>query len=433
MKKTLFMIGALVVLFSGAWAGGQKEGGKASLAGEVTFWQSYPEVNTVYSEFATEYMAQHPEAKITLTLFTARAFDDKLNTAMPAGTAGDILEGWDGQLWPYISGGLIDKLPDPMLDYYKKTIMKMLQREGEIYGIPTFVGLKYLFWNKKWFKEKGLDRAPKTLTEMMEYARKLTIYDSAGNPEKAGLAFRLSGGGYGLAEKWWMKTLGPMGKAPLEKTVAGKWASNFDTPEAANAVQYYLDGLYKYKVDAQSIERDIAGFAKEKSAMIQKEAQAIPFLDENAPKMEYDIAVIPGDKYWGTLAVIIGSYVNAKCKNKALAWDVVKFFNTPERHRTMFLKTGWNPVRGDVDYEPVYKEKPRYRGLMDFPKGYGAYFYPINNSFAEIWPKTGEWLTKMYTRQDLVGNRAELEKECKAFSDQVNKILTDNNEFAPKK
>jgi multiple sugar transport system substrate-binding protein len=433
MKKIFIGAAGLVLLLASGWATGQGDAGKASLAGEVTYWQSYPEVNSVYTEYAKQYMTDHPEAKITLTLFTARAFDDKVNTAMPAGTGGDILEGWDGQLWPYITAGLIVKLPDSMLDYYHKTIMKTLQNEGKIYGIPTFVGLKYLFWNKTWFKKAGLDRAPKTITEMMEYSRKLTIYDNAGNPVKAGLAFRLSGGGYGLAEKWWMKTLGPMGGTPIQVTGEGKWASNFDTKQTADAVQYYLDALYKYKVDAPGIERDIAGFAKEQSAMVQKEAQAIPFLADNAPNMDYGIAPLPGDKYWGTLAVIIGAYVNSKCKNQALAWDVVKYFNTPDRQRDQFLKTGWNPVRGDVDYEPVYKEKPRYRGLMDFPAGYGVYFYPANNSWAEIWAKAGEWLTKVYTRQDLANDRAALEKECKAFSDQVNKILQDNNEYAPKK
>ncbi len=78
-----------------------------------------------------------------------------------------------------------------------------------------------------------------------------------------------------------------MGLAPIEKTGEGKWASNFDTPEAQAAIQYYLDGFYKYKVDSFSVERDITAFAKEKSAMIQKESQAIPFLEKTSPDLEY--------------------------------------------------------------------------------------------------------------------------------------------------
>ena len=432
MKKLLLVMLITCALVLSLSAGGQQEAGGQSLAGEVTFWQSYPAVNEVYSEYAAQYMEEHPESKITLSLFTARAFDDKLNTAMPAGTAGDILEGWDGQLWAYISAGLLAEPPGYMLDYYRETTMKILQREGDIYGMPTFVGLKFLFWNEDWYADVGLDRAPTTLTEMMDYAKKLTVYDNSGQPVKAGLAFRVSGGGYGVAEKWWMKTLGPMGKAPIEVTGEKKWASNFDTPEAVDSVQYYLDGLYNYKVDSFDIERDIAAFAKGKAAMIQKESQAIPFLTDTAPDLKYGIAPMPGDKIRGTLAVIIGSYVNADCKNKTLAWDVVKFFNTPERHRKMFLETGWNPVRGDVDYGPVYEAKPKYAGLMDFPTGYEAYFYPINNSWSEIWPKTGEWLTKMYAREDLANDRAALQAECRKFSETVNRILEENDEFAAK-
>lgn len=432
MRKLVLVLFITSVFALSVSAGGQGDGGGETLAGEVTFWQSYPAVNEVYTDYAEEYMKEHPESKITLSLFTARAFDDKLNTAMPAGTAGDILEGWDGQVWAYISAGLLAEPPDYMVDYYRETTMKLLQSDRKLYGIPTFVGLKFLFWNKDWFADVGLDRAPTTITEMMDYAKKLTVYDNSGNPTKAGLAFRVSGGGYGVAEKWWMKTLGPMGKAPIEVTGDRKWASNFDTKEAVDSVQYYLDGLYNYKVDSFDIERDIAGFAKGKSAMIQKESQAIPFLTDTAPDMDYGIAPMPGDKIRGTLAVIIRNYVNEDCKYKTLAWDVIKYFNTPERHKKMFLETGWNPVRGDVDYSSVYAAKPKYAGLMDFPPGYEAYFYPANDSWSELWPKAGEWLTQMYTREDLANDRAALEAECKAFSDSVNQILRENSEYAPK-
>ena len=70
--------------------------------------------------------------------------------------------------------------------------------------------------------------------------------------------------------------------------------------------------------------------------------------------------------------------------------------------------------------------------FMEFPPGYTAYFYPANDSWSEIWPKAGEWLTQMYTREDLAKNRSALEAECKAFSDTVNQILKENDEYAPK-
>ena len=432
MKKMLFVCVGLLVVGSLAFAAGQQEAADGdSLAGEIAFWQSYPAVNEAYQDYAQEYMEQNPEAKITLSLFTARAFDDKLNTAMPAGTAGDILEGWDGQMWAYISAGLIAEPPQHVLDYYRETTMDFLQTD-DVYAIPTFAGLKFLFWNKDHFAEAGLDGPPTTIDEQMEYARKLTVYDSSGDPERAGLAFRLSGGGYGVAEKWWFKTLGPMGLSPIEETGDRKWASNMDTEEAVDSVQYYLDALYNYRVDGFNIERDIPAFAKGNASMIQKESQAIPFLADNAPDLDYGIAPIPGDEIDGTLAVVIQNYVNEDTENKELAWDIIKFFNAPDRHRNTFLQTGWNPVRGDIDYESVYEEKPEYRGLMDFPEGYEAYFYPANDSWSEIWPKTGEWLTNIYTREDLADDRAALRAECEAFAEEVNRLLEENNEYAPK-
>ena len=55
--------------------------------------------------------------------------------------------------------------------------------DGEIYGYPIRANSIQLVYNKKMFREAGLDpeKPPKTFEELAEYAEKLTKRDDNGN------------------------------------------------------------------------------------------------------------------------------------------------------------------------------------------------------------------------------------------------------------
>ena len=61
-----------------------------------------------------------------------------------------------------------------------------------------------MFYNTEMFKEAGLTRPPRSMEEYTEYASKLTRRDSSGKPTVSGWSLRLSGGGQGIAEKFWI-------------------------------------------------------------------------------------------------------------------------------------------------------------------------------------------------------------------------------------
>jgi multiple sugar transport system substrate-binding protein len=58
-----------------------------------------------------------------------------------------------------------------------------MKREGKYYGIPTAVRSLALFWNKRLFRDAGLnpDQPPATLDAYVEMAKRLTRRDGAGN------------------------------------------------------------------------------------------------------------------------------------------------------------------------------------------------------------------------------------------------------------
>jgi len=402
---------------------------------EISLWTAYGTNIPTYKKLAEEYMAEHPGVKINVEAFPARAMEQKLAVTLPAGTASDIIEEHPFGMAPYVNAGLISKPPTWSKDFVEESVYDLMKPgvgiNGEIWGVPSFVGLKYLYCNKDMLDEAGLVGAPQTIDQLVEYAKKLTKYDDKGNITRSGISLRLSGGGYGVAEKWWMLALAPYGGSPLIETAPGKYSGAFDTEECQKAIQLYLDFLYKYKVDSFDVDHDVEAFTREEAAMFQREGFVIDHLASHAPDLNYTVSPLPGDVYRGTMCVNINFWVTECSRQKELAWDFIEFLVRKENVRMKFKDTGWNTVRKDVDYAPVYAQHPMYRRLQYFPENYGAYFYYTIRPWNEIWTKAGELLADLFTRENLANNPEKLAEECKKFNDSVNEILKEFDLYAP--
>ena len=69
-------------------------------------------------------------------------------------------------------------------------------------GLPTAVRSLALFYNNDLFSEAGLSGPPETLDQMVEYAKKLTKTDSAGNYIQVGFAVDTDGQATIFGEKF---------------------------------------------------------------------------------------------------------------------------------------------------------------------------------------------------------------------------------------
>ena len=60
--------------------------------------------------------------------------------------------------------------------------------QGKIYAIPTGIDDRLLFYNKKLFREAGLDpnKPPRTWEELLEYSKKLTVFNADGTYKQIG-------------------------------------------------------------------------------------------------------------------------------------------------------------------------------------------------------------------------------------------------------
>ena len=131
-------------------------------------------------------------------------------------------------------------------DKFNKDILKLVSKDGKIYAFPYAAYALGLAYNVDLMEQAGLMEAdgtpkqPKDWDEVTEFAVK--IKEATGKP---GIAFPTATnyGGWMFTPVAWS-----YGVSFMEQDSEGKWKATFDSPEAAEALQYIKDLKWKYDV-----------------------------------------------------------------------------------------------------------------------------------------------------------------------------------------
>lgn len=403
---------------------------------ELQVWTRFPEMEKLLKDLGSAYTQQHPNVKVTVTLFPQRALDEKLAVALPAGQAGDIIEIDTISVFQYYINGQIEPVPQDFADELRKVVPKdaiadTQDEKGVLYTTPFFMGVQAIYYNKDHFAEAGLKEPPATMDQLMDYARKLTKYDANGKVTRAGFSLRKAGGGYGVAEKFWALAMVPNGITLVERSGNG-WKANYGTG-MEKAIKFYVDALHKYKVDSFDLKSDAEGFGLGLSAMFQRESYVIDYLAKNAPTINYGVFMMPkGESGHGSMGSFSSLGVAKASKHKAEAFEFIKFAMSKENQVKLLEDTGWLPLRTDADYTAVTKEKPAFEAFLKSlnTPGYKLEAYPKVPVALEIGGKMGDILMPAFQNANLVDNDAEIAKIAKQIEELSTRILKENDLLA---
>ena len=427
-KKHLFIILCLVALaLTPVFASGEKD-----QAATITMWTGYAETLPVFQAAAADYSKEHPNVKFEFSNFTLREEEQKLQIAMSAGTPPDMSDLSSQLTQRNAAQAFLDPVPSSYSSWLKQNweqvYLDAMSYNGKPYGIPSIQGFQLLYYNLDDYKAAGITKPPATLNELMENARKLTKYDANGKVTHSGISLRLSGQGSGIAEKWEI-FLFANGGSVLEPTGPGKWKAGFNNEAGYVALNFYLNALYKYKVDSFDVLHDEAAFTGGVTSQFNRETYIIGQMKKNAPTRNYGITQAVGDTRRGTNLNVGVLVVPAAAKNRELAWDFIRFASGDKYAVQMMRDVGWTVSKKGVDYSSVYAVEPHFKQALDRPKGFELRPAQPAVSWAEVFTNLASALTVAYTDPSLMDTKPKIMAWLQAQADVANKVLQKNNEY----
>jgi len=244
MRGSLAALAGAVLFLLGA------SGATRAAPVEIDYWQYFfKERVEAMDALIKQFEAANPDIKVKQTTFPYADYQTKVAAAIPAGEGPDVVQLFYGWLAQYMKAGLLQKLPadafnpaDIDRDFFP--IVRNMKIDGQYYALPTAVRSLALFWNKKLFKEAGLDpeKPPQTLDELVEMARKLTKRDAAGNLLIEGMTADLTAQDPHWIREVLVRQFGGQPYSDDNKTVA------YNSEAGIRAVTWYENLISKEKV-----------------------------------------------------------------------------------------------------------------------------------------------------------------------------------------
>jgi multiple sugar transport system substrate-binding protein len=136
-----------------------------------------------------------------------------------------------------------DVFPAATIDREFFPMVQVMKVDGDYYALPTAVRSLALFWNKRLFREAGLDpeKPPRTLEELIEFSKRLTKRDPAGNLTQVGVAMDPAAQDH----HWWREVLvrqfGGTPYSPDGQKVA------YTSPQGLAATKVFADFFMTHK------------------------------------------------------------------------------------------------------------------------------------------------------------------------------------------
>jgi raffinose/stachyose/melibiose transport system substrate-binding protein len=134
-------------------------------------------LKSIWKNAADQYHAQHPNVTIKITVLENEAFKAKLTTAMQAGKPPDVFQSWGGgTMNEQAQAGLIKDISGDTKSWIgtlNPAGVKLYQIDGKQYGVPYNLGVVGVWYNKKLFRQAGIDGPPTTWDEFLGDVQKL--------------------------------------------------------------------------------------------------------------------------------------------------------------------------------------------------------------------------------------------------------------------
>jgi len=372
---------------------GEKDSGKDSKAKTSLVYWGLWESEGVMSQVITDYQQKHPEVAINYVQHSPKDYRERLQSGLAAGNGPDIFRFHN--TWVPMLKAELDTAPKELIKFeeYFPIAAKDLQVGTEIVGVPLMFDGLALYYNPRLFDEAG-KAVPTTWEEARKTAIEMTVYDSQGKIQTAGIALGTTNNVDNFSDILGLMLL-QNGADPAKPTSA----------LVEETFRFYTIFASADKVWNETLPASTYAFAIEKVAMILAPSWRAFQIKEINPDLVFRTAPVPqlpGTKVaWGSYWV---EGVSRRSKNAKAAWEFLEYLSSDEVLTKMYTTQSSDRLFG----EPYAKKSLASTLEND----------PIVGAFVKQGEIAKSWYLASRTFDNGINDRI-----IKYYEDALNKLL----------
>ncbi len=359
----------------------------------VNFWARSDQ--SALPMLVSEYNKSQDKVTVKLNEIPNAQMLTKLSSAIGVGNPPDIVA-IDLVYFPELnrSEQLVD-LTEKIgkMDYvsqFSPTLKGIGTYNGKFYAVPFAAESALLFYNKKLFREAGLDpnHPPETLAELREYSEKIRQLGK----EYYGLSIPGTSSG-GLAF-----TFMPYLWANGGSVISSDGKKSVVNSENNKRTLTFFHNMYKDGLMSPMSRLDASlndYFASGKIAMVGSGAFTFKVFKEQYPNFEYGVTYFPGEKKgdWASFTGGDAFALPVGSKHQDEAIDFINWTLSKNTQVELLAKNGFVPTRMDASDNPYSQQDPKYLlANKALAKGYIPFLVPYNETFNAT---NSPWLTML--------------------------------------
>jgi multiple sugar transport system substrate-binding protein len=317
---------------------------KAGAAAQLTVWHGWSAREaSEFKKVVAEYDKKNANVEIKVVPSIS---DDKIIAAIKSGNPPDVVSSFDSSnVGVYCgTGAWIDLAPYLKKDkinvnIFPKASQYYTQYKGKRCALPLLADTAGLYYNKSLFQDAGLSGPPKTMAQLADYAKKLTVKNADGSLKQVG--FNPFWGWYENTPERYAPIFGAKwvdanGKSMLSRDPA--WAKMLKWQKSL--VDFYgYKNLVKFNTGAGDEWSASNAFESGKVAMHLDGEWRVAFIAAEKPGLQYGTAPMSADK-----PALYGSgYINGTIigipkggNSPDEAWALTKYLTTNDHALAMF-------------------------------------------------------------------------------------------------
>ena len=410
MKKLVLLLFITVLAFQSA---GCANKGQDSDIIKVTYWEKWTgfeadAMQAVVDLFNSRKFRNKDGKVIRVEMSAVSEIDRRLLTAAAGGNPPDVAGVWMWLVTAYAEKGALLPIDDYLReagiteDHYLPVFWEICRYKGKTWCLPSTPAAIALHWNKRLFREAGLDPnvPPKSIQELDEMAEKLTMVKLPGLDKPISFYELKSRTNYKdlLAQGkiiqmgflpsepgWWPWSWGYWFGGKLwdgKETVTTDESGNIKAYEWVKSYseKYGVDNIKKFSSSFGVFASPQNAFLSSKVAMVAQGVWMYNFIDKYAAGMDWAAAPFPSDggKLKDVAYVEADVLVIAKgAKHPAEGFKFISFVNSQEAMEMLCEgQRKFTPLREVSDGFYARHKNPYIRVFRSLAESPNAFFTP---------------------------------------------------------